>query len=259
MTTPLPSSILRLTLSSLAIAAVAGCSGESPFNRDPKISGVEMTTETMPEVARVQVPMPPPEVARIPDRAEAASLWERGSGGFFADQRATKVGDILTINIEIDDEAQLSNASQRSREGSGQLANPTFFGYGKQIYKILPGVTAADFPTGDVVDISSVASASGSGSITRNESINLKVAALVVQLLPNGNMVVAGRQEGKGNQELRELRVAGIIRPQDIATNNTIPYEKIAEARISYGGEGTLSRQQNRAYGEDVLDIVLPY
>ena len=85
------------------------------------------------------------------------------------------------------------------------------------------------------------------------------MAALVVQLLPNGNMVVAGRQEVKVNQELRELRVAGIIRPQDIATNNTIPYEKIAEARISYGGEGTLSRQQNRAYGEDVLDIVLPY
>ncbi len=80
-----------------------------------------------------------------------------------------------------------------------------------------------------------------------------------MQMLPNGNMVVAGRQEVKVNQELRELRVAGIIRPQDINMNNTIPYEKIAEARITYGGDGSISRQQLRGYGEGVVDIVLPY
>ena len=97
------------------------------------------------------------------------------------------------------------------------------------------------------------------GSIVRREAIDLKVAALVVQRLPNGNLVVAGRQEVKVNQELRELRIAGIIRPQDIRMNNTIPYEKVAEARITYGGRGQLSRQQQRGYGEDVLDVILPY
>ncbi|MGI3170963.1 flagellar basal body L-ring protein FlgH [Pseudooceanicola sp. C21-150M6] len=218
-----------------------------------------MSPTTMPEVARVQVPMPPPEVVHIPERAEGASIWQHGSGGFFADQRATRVGDILTINIEIDDEAQLSNASDRERSGSGGLERPSFFGYGGKLHKILPGIGADDLPENDLVDISSSVSASGSGSIKRNESIKLKVAALVVQMLPNGNMVVAGRQEVKVNQELRELRVAGIIRPQDIAIDNTIPYEKIAEARISYGGEGSISDQQRRSYGEGVLDIILPY
>ena len=139
------------------------------------------------------------------------------------------------------------------------MAKPSFFGYGGQLHKLLPGVSAADLPANNIVDISSNTTASGSGNINRNETINLRIAALVVQMLPNGNMVVAGRQEVKVNQELRELRVAGIIRPQDIATNNTIPYDKIAEARISYGGDGSISRQQTRSYGEDIVDIVLPY
>ncbi|GGE50665.1 flagellar L-ring protein [Primorskyibacter flagellatus] len=253
MKSPLP----RLAVSALALVSVAACA-QNPFDRDPKISGVEMSPMSMPEVARVQVPMPPPEAPRIPERGEASSLWQRNSAGFFADQRATKVGDILTINIEIDDNARLANASDRERSGSSEFAKPGFFGYGGKLHKLLPGVGPADL--GDnLVETSSSTQASGSGTINRNEKINLKVAALVVEMLPNGNMVVAGRQEVKVNEELRELRVAGIIRPQDIALNNTIPYEKIAEARITYGGEGSLSRQQRRSYGEDVVDIVLPY
>lgn len=249
--------ILRLTVSSFVIAAVAGCSG-NPFDRDPKISNVEMSPMTMPEVARVQVPMPPPEAPRAPERGEQSSLWQRGSGGFFADQRATQVGDILTILIEIDDNASLSNSTDRERSGNSEFTKPTLFGYGNMLHKVLPGVGADDLGE-NLVETSSNTSASGSGSINRNESISLKVAALVVQMLPNGNMVVAGRQEVKVNQELRELRVAGIIRPEDIGINNTIPYDKIAEARITYGGDGVISRQQERSYGEDVVDIVLPY
>ncbi len=249
---------LRLSISCLALLAIAGCAAD-PFGQDPKVSGLELTAETMPEVARVQVPMPPPEVAKPMERGAASSLWQRSSGGFFADQRATKVGDILTVLIEIDDQASLSNASDRDRSGSSQFTKPKFFGYGGMLHRLLPGVSAADLPSDNVVDLSSQTTASGSGSISRNESISLKVAALVMQMLPNGNMVVAGRQEVKVNQELRELRVAGIIRPQDINMNNTIPYEKIAEARITYGGEGSISRQQLRGYGEGVVDIVLPY
>lgn len=257
MKTPSPKAALRLTLSGLVIIAVAGCSG-NPFDRDPKISGVEMSPMTMPEVARVQVPMPPPEVPRAPERGEQSSLWQRGSGGFFADQRATQVGDILTILIDIDDNASLSNSTDRERSGSSEFTKPKFFGYGSKLHKILPGIAANEVPD-PLVQSSSTTTASGTGSISRNETISLKVAALVVQMLPNGNMVVAGRQEVKVNQELRELRVAGIIRPEDIGINNTIPYDKIAEARITYGGEGVISRQQERSYGEDVVDIVLPY
>lgn len=253
MTTP-RARLLRLSVSTLVIAAVAGCSGD-PFNRDPKISGVEMSPMSMPEVARVQVPMPPPEVPRAPERGEQSSLWQRGSGGFFTDQRATQVGDILTILIEIDDNASLSNSTDRDRSGSSEFTRPKFFGIENKLSSILPGGSTTD----PLIQSSSSTTASGSGAISRNETINLKVAALVVQMLPNGNMVVAGRQEVKVNQELRELRVAGIIRPEDIGLNNTIPYEKIAEARITYGGDGVITRQQQRSYGEDVVDIVLPY
>ncbi|KKL04350.1 hypothetical protein LCGC14_2616950, partial [marine sediment metagenome] len=221
----------------LSMALLAGCSVSEVFDRDPEVSDVALTPATMPEVARVQVPMPPPEPPRKRERAEAASLWGGGgSDGFFADQRASEVGDILTIRIDIQDEARLSNSTDRSRSGGGSVGFPSFFGYGTQIDKILPGVGPEDLPTGDIVDLSAASQASGSGSIKRNETISLRVAALVVQKLPNGNLVVAGRQEVKVNQELRELRVAGIIRPEDVSRNNAIDYDKIAEARIAYGG-----------------------
>lgn len=242
----------------VASAALTGC-GAPQFNRDPQLSRVGVDQQTMVEAATATVPMPPPEPARVPYRAEAASLWERGSGGFFGDQRATRVGDILTIVIDINDQATLRNATDRERSGNATLGFPSFFGYGTQIDKILPGVGPSDLPSGNLVDITSATTAGGSGSIRRNESISLRVAALVVQRLPNGNLVVAGRQEVKVNEELRELRVAGILRPQDIQTDNTIPYDQIAEARISYGGRGSVSRQQKRSYGEDVVDIILPY
>ncbi len=260
----LPRSIARhprLRLSALIVttATLSACASGNPFDRDPDISPVGMSPQAMPEAASVQVPMPPPEAPRVRKRAEAASLWEPGSGGFFADQRAAKVGDILTIVVQIDDGAKLRNATDRFRDGGSSLGFPKFFGYGTQIDKILPGVGPNDLPKGDLVDISSATQASGSGSINRNETINLRIAALVVKKLPNGNLVVAGRQEVKVNQELRELRVAGIIRPEDVQMNNTISYDKMAEARIAYGGRGQLSRAQARGYGEDVMDIILPY
>ncbi len=231
----------------LALATLSACGDpRDAFNRDPQLSDMSITGNSMPEATFVQVPMPPPEPPRMLHRAEAASLWQRGSGGFFADQRASRVGDILTIDIRIDDRAQMRNASQRERSGSGSAGFPSILGLD-------------NLPTGDIIDLSSTFEAEGSGSINRGESIDLKVAALVIQSLPNGNLVIAGRQEVKVNQELRELRVAGIIRPQDIQMNNTIAYEKVAEARITYGGRGQLSRQQQRSYGEDIVDIVLPY
>ena len=248
----------RLPVSLALAAVVSGCGGAfGDYN--PRISDIRMNDRTMPEAARVSVPMPPPQAAPVFQRAEAASLWQPGATNFFADQRASQIGDILTIAINIDDEAQLANATARSRQGTNTMAVPTFFGYGSQIDKILPGVDPEDLPTGDIVDLDASKAARGSGTIDRAETLNLKVAALVVQTLPNGNMVIAGRQEVKVNAELRELRVAGIIRPQDIQRNNVIAYDKIAEARITYAGRGQISRQTRTSLGEGALDIILPY
>ncbi|MEI4472029.1 flagellar basal body L-ring protein FlgH [Frigidibacter sp. MR17.24] len=237
----------RLALSVAAIA-LAGCAGD-PFQRDPKVSDLTLDASTMAEAGRVQVPMPDPEPYRAPTRAEAASLWQRGSRGFFGDQRASRVGDLLTVTIEIKDEAQLENESDRSRSSSTSVDTPSVLGLD----------VSSLSSNGRLIDLNSESAENGQGSIQRNETISLKIAALVTQKLPNGNFVIAGRQEVKVNHELRELRVAGIIRPVDIEMDNTVPYDKIAEARITYGGRGQLSKVQQPRYGSDALDVVLPY
>ena len=216
--------------------------------RNPRISDMDLSAASMPEAQTISVPMPEPVPYVAPKRAEAASLWRTGSNGFFGDHRAARVGDILTVVIEINDEADLANASNRSRT-SGNKATAD----------ALIGINDDELPAGGLVDLSAESSSRGNGTISRKEQIKLRVAATIIRTLANGNLVVAGRQEVKVNNELRELRVAGIIRPVDIEMNNSIPYDRIAEARITYGGRGQLSRVQQPRYGEDVLDVVLPY
>lgn len=243
----------------LALLASLGACAHINELRDPKLSNLTLDAETMPEAASINVPMPDPAPHVPLKRADRASLWANGSTGFFGDHRAARVGDIMTVLIEIDDEAELRNASNRSRSMDMGLAADSFLGYESRLDRILPGIKADDLPTGDLVDIGSGDSFKGSGQIRRREKINLKVAAMIIRVLPNGNLVIAGRQEVRVNAELRELRVAGIIRPVDIEMSNSIPYEKIAEARIAYGGKGQLSRVQQPRYGADVLDVILPY
>lgn len=255
--TALPSCFTLCIAGSMLL--LAGCAAAPQFDRDPETSDIVVDSVSIPEVARVQVPMPA-IVAEAPRTGSAkASLFSARQEPLFADQRADDIGDIVTVVISIDDRARLRNSSDRQRDGSGSIGFPTFFGYGSKIASILPGISRSDLPTGDIVDISSEMQASGSGAISRNEEIDLKVAALVIDKLPNGALVVAGRQEIMVNNELRELRMAGIVRPADILNDNTISYEKIAEARIAYGGRGALSRTQDRSYGEDALDVILPY
>lgn len=244
---------MRILLLPLIALSLTACGEAQRADLRPEISDVTLDQQVMPEIDRVAIPMPPPDVAPARDRAQGASLWRGGSDSFFDDQRAQRVGDIVTINITIDDTARLSNQSSRSREGEADIANPSLFGMS------LPSLDpdATEDPE-SLLTMGSGFSRSGAGEIERNERIRLRLAALVVQLLPNGNFVIAGRQEIKVNEEIRELRVAGVVKPQDILPDNSIPYDKIAEARITYGGRGQLSRQQRTGYGEGALHVLLP-
>jgi flagellar L-ring protein precursor FlgH len=183
------------------------------------------------------------------------SLWRSGPASLFGDRRARMVGDILTIVIEIDDEAEINNSSERSRAGSENLNIPSLVG----IPQIVDGFLPEGASLANAASVTSGSSSSGDGSIRRNEKLTLRVAATVTEVLPNGNLVVQGNQEVRVNFELRDLQVAGIVRPEDISRQNEITYDKIAGARISYGGRGLITDVQQPRYGQQAADILLPF
>jgi len=189
----------------------------------------------------------------VPQRT-SGSLWSSDPKSLFGDRRAKAVGDILTVMIEIDDEAELSNSTARSRSGGENATVEGLYGLETIANAILPGDGLA---TGVAADSSS--NASGQGQVSRNEAISLKIAARVVEVLDTGHLVITGRQEVRVNFELRDLQVVGLIRPEDISRNNDITYDKMAEARISYGGRGHISDVQQARYGQQVWDMISPF
>ena len=239
------------TLGALALAALAG--GCAALDRvrligeQPPLSRIENPTN-QPGYKPVQMPMPTPQPATY----NPNSLWRSGSRAFFKDQRARQVGDILTITVNITDKAAIANETQRSRANKEDSGIDEFFGRTK--LPILNKALPIRLLTAD-----STASSDGKGSVNRQEALQTNVAAVVTQVLPNGNLVVEGRQEIRVNFEVRELVVAGIVRPEDIQSDNTIDSSKIAEARIAYGGRGQITDVQQPRYGQQIMDIVLPF
>jgi flagellar L-ring protein precursor FlgH len=240
----------------LAIASISlgGCGNMldriADVGKEPSLAPIE-NPNAEPNYTPVTMPMPAP----MTDIRQANSLWRQGSRTFFADQRASKVGDILTVVIQIDDSAKLDNASTQTRGGANNAAASSLLGYQSLLHKTLPD--AVD-PT-SLIDTSSTSANNGGGTVDRSEAVDLRVAAVITQVLPNGNMVLKAMQQVRVNYELRELDVYGIVRPQDITTDNEISYDQIAEARISYGGKGTISDVQQPRYGQQVYDILFPF
>ena len=185
---------------------------------------------------------------------EANALWRSGSRAFFKDQRAAQVGDILTVVINIADLADIKDATTTARSGNESLGTPNLLG----LENSLPHLISKANPAA-LVSTTSTNGAVGSGEIKRNELVTVSLAGLVTQVLPNGNLVVAARQEVRVNEELREVEVSGVVRPQDIASDNTVLHTRMAEARISYGGRGQLTTLQSPRYGQQLLDVLLPF
>jgi flagellar L-ring protein precursor FlgH len=201
-----------------------------------------------------QQSMPQPEAA-VYEPGQPNSLWRTGSRSFFNDQRASRIGDIITVEIEIDDSAELSNSSNRQRSASTSAGVSNFFGLETAVGQVLNNA----FDPSNMISADSDSSHNGQGAINREEKIELTVAAVIVDRLPNGNLVLAGRQEVRINGELRELTVSGIIRPEDVTANNRINHTQIAEARISYGGRGQISAVQRPNWGQRIGDAITPW
>ena len=245
--------LLRTAVVALLGLALAGCNALSRLSEvgsEPQLTAIE-NPAVLHDNQPVSMPMPPPMAVE----RQANSLWRPGSRAFLKDQRASQVGDILTVVIDIEDEATISNTSARSRANTEDSALSSFLGFEAHLDKVLPEAVDSN----DLVDLESNSSSQGTGSVNRDETINLRVAALVTQVMPNGNLVIAGRQEVRVNYEVRELQVAGMIRPEDITNVNTVSYDQIAEARVSYGGRGHISDVQQPRYGQQIYDIIWPF
>ena len=210
-----------------------------------------MTPITDPTQARDYRPltMPTPPLEQVP--SDLASLWRPGSRAFFKDQRAAQVGDLVTVLVDITDAADVEDGTTATRTGTESMGIPNLFGLKGKIAQALTGTNS--------LSTNSANSNVSTGTIKRNESVTLRLAGTVTQLLPNGNFVVSARQEVRVNSELRVLEVSGIVRPQDISSDNTITHDRMAEARISYGGRGQLTDLQTPRYGQQLLDVLLPF
>ncbi|MEL6212928.1 MAG: flagellar basal body L-ring protein FlgH [Pseudomonadota bacterium] len=239
-----------LILVSLELTACAASGRLKNIGRAPEMARTE-NPEALFRGERISLPMP----AAASDAQAANSLWRIGAKSFFKDQRARRRGDIVTVVIDINDRAQLDNRTERTRANGEGAELPAFGGFEQRLADLLPdGANPAQ-----LVDLSSDSSSRGEGSVDRREDVELTVAAIVTEVLPNGNLVIAGKQEVRVNFEVRELTITGVIRPEDISNANLIQHTQIAEARISYGGRGQLTDVQQPRYGQQLYDIIFPF
>jgi len=234
----------------LAVALLGGCAGQvRDFAREPHLSPVGSGL-VVDRTGSIDVdPVQPAGDGR---RRHWNSTWREQSADLFRDARAGRVGDVITVRIAMKDKASLDNSSNRSRDSSG--------GLGGTLKYALAAFGLAGSGDGDVdLKVKGATSTQGKGAISRSESIDLMLAAVVTDILPNGNLVISGSQEVRVNFEVRVLNVAGIVRPEDVGSENSISYDKIAEARISYGGRGRITEVQQPGWGQQAADIVSPF
>jgi flagellar L-ring protein FlgH len=241
------------------VPLLAGCSIAERLGEIGRPPGLSPIANPVQERGYRPVSLPMPEPEPSPS-AGANSLWRSGAKGFFRDQRARRVGDILTVEVSMSDNASWSNQTTRTRRADDHLGIPDFFGLQNLAVKALPdALDGTPVDPAEFLRLDSQSRSNGRGAVDRAEEIRMNVAAVITQLLPNGNLVLHGRQEVRVNFEMREVVVAGIVRPEDITPRNTIPHEKIAELRVAYGGRGQITDVQQPRYGAQALDILLPY
>ncbi len=239
----LSATALSLTACASNIEKLANAGKRPPMS---EVNNPQTTAEYKP----LSWPLPDPEAASV---RTANSLWQPGSRAFFRDQRAQRVGDILRVNVAISDQAKLDNKTDRQRDTAENVGAPQLFGLENPITDL----TRAD--PNNWFSINGATQSNATGKIDRKETINTQVAALVTQVLPNGNLVIEGTQEILVNYEIREVSIKGVIRPEDINSDNTVESSQIAQARIVYSGRGQISDISQPRWGHQVIEAISPF
>jgi flagellar L-ring protein precursor FlgH len=245
MRTPFASPIVLV-----GMLLLTGCDSWDSFQKAPNFSAPGMVDHIPPSAANSQ-PIAAANVDPLPPAARGA-LWRPGSKTFFRDPRARAVGDLLTVAVNLQEQAEFANQTNVSRTNSNSMTMPNLLGLPTLLGHAIPGFDPNISTTG-------ATSTNGQGDIKRTESIVVNVAATVIAKLPNGNFEIAGSQEIELNNEMRQLQLRGIVRPEDVRSDNTIPSEKIADARIEYGGRGVSSTLQRPSWGQDILNRLQPF
>ncbi len=231
------------------LLALSACARLEDVGRPPTFTPIDTGIEAQAMQAVQRGAATTPLTHRTP------SLWTGARGSLLGDRRAGRQGDIMTVVIEIDERAEISNSTSRGRSGSESMSPPSLVGIPQLVDRVLPG----DLSLAEGASVSSSSQSTGDGSVRRNETLELRVAATVVDVLQNGVLRIQGSQEVRVNFEIRELLVTGYVRPEDITRRNEITYDKIASARISYGGRGQITDVQQPRYGQQIADIILPF
>lgn len=238
-----------------SLVGVSGCASTleklEGVGKPPALSKVKDPT-TEPDYHPMTWPLP----ESPPKQASPNSLWQQGSRAFFRDGRAARVGDILRVKISLTDQAEFTNTTTSSRSTNENIAAPTFLGAEKKLAAITPVVNPNP---AKLADITSSNSNNGNVSAKRKETVNTQVAAMVTQVLPNGNFVIQGKQELLMNYDIREVSIRGVVRPQDIGSDNTIDSTQVAEARITYGGRGQNMDVQQKPWGAQAVEAISPF
>jgi flagellar L-ring protein FlgH len=238
-------SFLKISALLLTGAALTACSAVdriSNIGQAPKLDKVGN-----PAGSKIVDEIPRPQPITHIDN----TLWQPGAQSFFHDHRAMHIGDVITVNVTVADTAKLDNSTTRTRTNSDDANLTNFFG--------LENALPSSVNPSSLVKMGSDNSNVGTGAIQRDETINMTLAALVAQVLPNGNLVIDGHQQVRVNNELRDMRLSGIVRREDITQDNTVNLSQIAEARVTYGGQGTMSDVQQPRYGSQLFDILMPW
>ncbi len=242
--------LLVLALAALSLTACGDTLRKlNQIGDQPPMTQVQ-NPQIKPDYKPLSWPLPDPEGS---SGRTANSLWQPGARGFFRDQRATRVGDILRVNVSVTDQAKLDNVNNLDRTTADSASAPAVLG----LDRILRKVTGSNPAT--LLDTSGKTQSDTTGKIDRKETITTQVAAIVTQVLPNGNLVIEGTQEILVNYEVREVSVRGVIRPQDITSSNTVDSSQIAQARIIYSGRGQMSDMEQPRWGQQAIETLSPF
>ena len=244
---------LSLLLASTLL--VTGCSSTldklEGIGKPPPLAQVK-DPSTAADFSPLTWPLPE---APLPTKTSANSLWQPGARTFFRDGRASRVGDLMRVKINITDQAEFDNNTTSTRTTQESVGIPSLYGLQNRLGGL--GLSSSTLSNG--VSINGGNTHDGNVTSKRKETVQTEVPAMVVQVLPNGNFVISGKQEFLMNYDIREVSIKGVVRPGDIGSDNTVDSTQVAEARIIYGGRGQNMDAQQRRWGSQAIDVLSPF